>query len=74
MSGRMRLAVRVVVFLVAWVGWYILLSLPAVVLDAWSGLRLQYRPGPYNLFTLTLALAAMPAVFLAWQLPRWLRL
>ena len=65
---------RVWVFLVAWFVAYVVLSLPAVLLDAWSGLRLQYRPGPYNLFTLMLALTAIPAVFLAWQLPRWLRL
>lgn len=74
MSRHTRLTFRVVVFLVAWFGGYVLLSLPVVLLDGWSGLRLQYRPGPYNLFTLTLALAAAPAVLLAWWLPRWLRL
>jgi len=73
-GGRARWIVRAVTFAIAWFVAYVVLSLPAVLLDAWSGLRLQYRPGAYNLFTLTLALAAVPAVFLAWQIPRWLRL
>ena len=72
MGRRMRAVVRVWVFLVAWVGGYVALSLPAVLLDTLSGLRLQYRPAPLNLFTLTLALAAVPAALLAWWLPRWL--
>ena len=70
MGWRMRVVLRVWVFLVAWGGGYVALSLPAVLLDALSGLRLQYRPAPLNLFTLTLALAALPAALLAWWLPR----
>jgi len=59
-----------VTFAVAWFVAYVVLSLPAVLLDEWSGLRLQYRPGWLNVFTLTLALAALPAALLAWRLPR----
>jgi len=47
-------------------------SPPAIGSAGGSGRR--QGGAAYNLFTLTLALAAMPAVFLAWQLPRWLRL
>ena len=72
MSGRARWAVRVITFVLAWFVGYVCLSLPAVLLDEWSGLRLEYRPGLFNLFTLTLALAALPAALLAWRLPRWL--
>ena len=70
MGRGARRLFRAWVFLAAWIVGYVLLSVPAVLLDALSGLRLQYRPAPLNLFTLTLALAALAAALLAWWLPR----
>ena len=72
MSDGVRILLTVLAFLASWFGGYIVLSLPAVLLDEWSGLRLEYRPGMVNLFTLTLALAALPAALLAWLVPQWL--
>ena len=66
MGRRVRWALlAVLIFVPLWCGGYMMIGFIAELADEASGLRLQYRPLPFNLFTMTVAVAALPAALVA---------
>ncbi len=66
MGRRLRWALlAVLIFVPLWCVGYMAIGFVAVLADEASGLRLQYRPLPFNLFTMTVAVAALPAALVA---------
>ncbi len=66
MGRRVRWALlAVVIFVPLWCVGYMAIGFIAVLADEASGLRLQYRPLPFNLFTITVAVAALLAAIVA---------
>ena len=62
MGRRVRWALlAVVIFVPLWCVGYMAIGFIAELADEASGLRLQYRPLPFNLFTITVAVAALLA-------------
>lgn len=66
MGRRVRWALlAVLIFLSLWCVGYMVIGFIAELADEASGLRLQYRPLPFNLFTITVAVAALLAALVA---------
>ncbi len=66
MGRRVRWTLlAVLIFVPLWCVGYMVIGFIAELADEASGLRLQYRPLPFNLFTITVAVAALLAALVA---------